>query len=66
MLARNSGPLRRLSRRRGGQVLDDVTVLADYRDELACLYPWLEVDRFDRRALNRALAGLSIREERAA
>lgn len=49
-----------------GQILDDITVLEDYRDELACLHPWLEIDRFDRRALNQALAGLSIREERAA
>jgi hypothetical protein len=49
-----------------GQILDDVTVLDDYRDELACLRPWLEIDHFDRRALNRALARLSIRAERAA
>jgi hypothetical protein len=49
-----------------GQILDDVTVLDDYRDELACLRPWLQTERFDRRALNRALARLSIRAERAA
>lgn len=49
-----------------GQILDDVTVLDDYRDELAGLRPWLEIDRFDRRALNRALAGLSVPAERAA
>jgi hypothetical protein len=49
-----------------GQILDDVTVLDDYRGELACLRPWLETERFDRRALNRALAGLSVRAERAA
>ncbi len=49
-----------------GQILDDVTVLDDYRDELACLRPWLEIDRFDRRALNRALARLSVPAERAA
>jgi hypothetical protein len=49
-----------------GHVLDDVTVLDDYRDELACLQPWLDTERFDRRALNRALAELSVREEHAA
>lgn len=49
-----------------GQILDDATVLDDYRDELASLRPWLQIDRFDRRALNQALAGLSIREEHAA
>lgn len=49
-----------------GEILDDITVLDDYRDELACLRAWLNIDRFDRRALNRALVGLSVRAERAA
>jgi hypothetical protein len=37
------------------EVLDDPTVLGEYREELAALQPWLCLDRFDRRALNHAL-----------
>jgi hypothetical protein len=47
-------------------LLDDVTQLAEHRDELTALYPWLSLDRFDRRAVNRALAGLAPIERRAA
>ena len=49
-----------------GQVLDDVAVLDDCREELAHLLPWLLTERFDRQALNRALAQLSVPEARAA
>lgn len=45
-----------------GEVLDDVTLLEDYRDELAALYPWLGTERFERPQLNAALAGLCVRE----
>jgi hypothetical protein len=48
------------------QILDDITVLDDYREELVHLRPWLMTERFDRRAPNRALAELSTSEERAA
>jgi hypothetical protein len=36
----------------------DVTRVGEYRDELACLLPLLGLERFDRRALNRALVTL--------
>jgi len=49
-----------------GQVLNDITVLDDCREELVHLRPWLLTERFDRRALNRALAQLPFRHERAA
>jgi hypothetical protein len=49
-----------------GQILDDITVLDDYREELTCLRPWLGTERFDRRALNEALAELCVDEQRAA
>jgi hypothetical protein len=39
---------------------------AEHRDELAHLLPLLGVDRFDRRRLNRALAGLAATGTRAA
>ena len=45
-----------------GQVLDDVAVLDDWRGELTLLLPWLVTERFDRQALNRALAQLSVPE----
>lgn len=35
-------------------------LLGDYRDRLEELRPWLDLERFDRRALNRALAGLRV------
>jgi len=41
-----------------GEVLDDITLLEDYRGELAALQPWLATEQFDRRALNRDLAEL--------
>ena len=38
--------------------------LGDYRDRLEELRPWLDLDRFDRRAVNQALTGLAhIRQE---
>jgi hypothetical protein len=49
-----------------GTLLDDMTQLGEHRDELAALDPWLSLDRFDRRAVNRALAGLGDTERRAA
>jgi len=38
----------------------------DYYEELACLHPLPVTECFDRQAINRALAELSIPEERAA
>ena len=38
---------------------DDLATPADHRDELAALLPLLGLERFDRRAVNRALAGLT-------
>lgn len=35
-------------------------LLGDYRDRLEELRPWLDLERFDARALNRALAGLPV------
>jgi hypothetical protein len=49
-----------------GEILDGATDLGDHREELALLHPWLVTQQFDRRALNRALAQLSVPEERAA
>ncbi len=49
-----------------GTLLDDMTQLGEHRDELTALYPWLSMERFDRRAVNRALAGLGQSERRAA
>jgi hypothetical protein len=41
-------------------LLDDgLATPADHRDELAALLPLLGLERFDRRAVNRALAGLT-------
>lgn len=40
-------------------------LLGDYRDQLEELRPWLDLDRFDRRAINRALAGLAKTERNA-
>jgi len=44
----------------------DVTRVGEYRDELACLLPLLGLDRFDRRALNRALVALTATQARVA
>jgi hypothetical protein len=49
-----------------GGILDGATDLGDHREELALLHPWLVTEQFDGRALNRALAQLSVPEERAA
>jgi hypothetical protein len=49
-----------------GTLLDDMTQLGDRRAELAALYPWMTLERFDRRAVNQALAGLARTEGRAA
>ena len=50
-----------------GMLLDeDVPRFGEHRDELAGLLPLLGVDRFDRRRLNRALAGLAATGTRAA
>ena len=38
---------------------DDLDVIAACRSELADLHPWLGIDRFDQRAVNRLLAALS-------
>ena len=45
---------------------EDVPRFGEHRDELAGLLPLLDVDRFDRRTLNRALAALSATGTRAA
>jgi hypothetical protein len=44
----------------------DVTRVGEYRDELACLLPLLGLERFDRRALNRALVALPATQARVA
>lgn len=44
----------------------DVTRVGEYRDELACLLPLLGLQRFDRRALNRALVALPATQARVA
>jgi hypothetical protein len=40
------------------EIVDDVSALDDRYEELVCLRPWLLTERFDRRALNKALAVL--------
>ena len=54
-----------------GQLLDadghhNWSAVGDCREELAALRPLLGLERFDRRACNRALAGLAEEERRAA
>lgn len=49
-----------------GALLDDMTQLGEHRAELAALYPWMTLERFDRRAVNRALAGVAQTERSAA
>jgi Plasmid pRiA4b ORF-3-like protein len=44
----------------------DVTRVGEYRDELASLLPLLGLERFDRRALNRALIALTATQARVA
>jgi len=48
------------------EALADASILDDRYEELICLRPWLLAGHFDRRALNRALAGLGETEKRAA
>ena len=45
---------------------DDLATRADHRDELAALLPLLGLERFGRRAVNRALAGLTEKQGRVA
>jgi hypothetical protein len=45
---------------------ENCTRFGEHRDELAGLLPLLGVERFDRRTLNRALAGLAATGTRAA
>jgi hypothetical protein len=49
-----------------GILIDDMPLLGEHRAELAALYPWMNLYSFDRRELNRALAGLGRIEGRAA
>ena len=53
-----------------GMLLDEqdteVTRVGEHRDELAALLPLLGLERFDRRALNRVLAGLAATQARVA
>jgi len=49
-----------------GRLLDDMTQLGEHREEMAALYPWLTLERFDRRAVNQVLAGLGDTERSAA
>jgi len=45
---------------------DEVVEVEDWREELGELLPLLALERFDRRALNRALASLAAMERKAA
>ena len=47
------------------EIIDNPASGDDYYEELACLRPWLDTERFDRKALNRSLAGLVAPGERA-
>lgn len=49
-----------------GTVLDDPTELGEHRAQLVALLPWLGLERFDRRAVNQALTGLTHIERSAA
>jgi hypothetical protein len=44
------------------EIIEDPATRGDYYEELVGLRPWLMTERFDRRALNRALAGLDPKE----
>ena len=56
--------------RRVADLLDDLLTgagdVAERRDELRDLAPWLSIDRFDRRAVNQRLAALAGPADRAA
>ena len=45
---------------------DEVAEAGDWREEMAGLLPLLALERFDRRALNRALTGLPATERKQA
>jgi len=50
-----------------GRILDgDISQLGEHREEMAALLPWLTLERFDRRATNRALARFAHTERSAA
>jgi len=48
------------------EIVENPAARDDYYEELVCLRPWLETERFERRALNRALAGVADHKERVA
>lgn len=48
------------------ELLEDLTELDEHRAELLDLCRWLSVDRFDRRAVNRALAVYAVTQKSAA
>ncbi|MGH9068307.1 MAG: plasmid pRiA4b ORF-3 family protein [Acidimicrobiales bacterium] len=48
------------------EIIENPASRDDYYEELVYLRPWLETEHFERRALNRALAGLAAPGERAA
>ncbi len=47
------------------EIVEDPAAVEDHCEELVCLCPWLMTERFDRRALNRSLAGLSPKQRAA-
>jgi hypothetical protein len=47
------------------EIIADPATRDDYYEELACLRPWLMTERFDRRVLNQALAGVDPKERAA-
>jgi hypothetical protein len=50
-----------------GRMLDgDISQLGEHREEIAALYPWMTLERFETQAVNRALAGLAHTEASAA
>lgn len=48
-----------------GEIIEDPAAVEDHREELVFLRPWLLTERFDRRALNRSLAGLGSKQRAA-
>lgn len=48
------------------EIIENPATGDDYYEELVCLRPWLQTERFERRALSRALAELAAPGERAA
>ena len=47
------------------EIIEDPALRDDHYEEMVGLRPWLMTERFDRRALNRALAGLDWNERAA-